>query len=206
MTTAGEAESHAESVGLLASADKETSALVPHRSSTSRRTLSRPTHVVGRFLPGGRLHRGALIGQPPKTLGGRGAFQDTSGVNGALDSEAPFTAVSVVWRRVETPADFVTALPQAVSAATRIRGPAVSLIPKGVQQGVVDGAGAKRHAAAASLARVSEMSARRLVDPRPIVDALRGRARPCDDHCGEQVARDDARAELEQLRAALRAR
>jgi acetolactate synthase-1/2/3 large subunit len=86
----------------------------------------------------------ALIGQPPKTLGGRGAFQDMSGVNGALDSEAPFSAVSVLCRRVETPADIVTALPQAVSAATRIRGPAVSLIPKDVQQGMVDGAGATR--------------------------------------------------------------
>ena len=35
----------------------------------------------------------ALIGQPPTTLDGRGAFQDTSGRNGALDAHALFSAV-----------------------------------------------------------------------------------------------------------------
>src|ERR1700739_1889799 len=34
----------------------------------------------------------ALIGQPPTTLDGHGAFQDTSGVNGALNGEARVSA------------------------------------------------------------------------------------------------------------------
>ena len=42
----------------------------------------------------------ALIGQAPTTLDGRGAFQDTSGRNGALNGEALFSAVSVFCRRV----------------------------------------------------------------------------------------------------------
>ncbi len=42
----------------------------------------------------------ALIGQAPTSLDGRGAFQDTSGRNGALDAEALFSAVSVFCRRV----------------------------------------------------------------------------------------------------------
>src|SRR3954468_1402963 len=42
----------------------------------------------------------ALIGQLPTTLDGRGAFQDTSGRNGALNAEALFGAVSVFCRRI----------------------------------------------------------------------------------------------------------
>src|SRR5258707_2147262 len=34
----------------------------------------------------------ALIGQPPMALDGRGSFQDTSGLNGALNGEALFSA------------------------------------------------------------------------------------------------------------------
>ena len=75
----------------------------------------------------------ALIGQPPTTLDGRGAFQDTSGRNGALDGEALFSAVSVYCRRVMTPEDIVSALPEAVAAA-RTGGPAVLLLPKDIQQ------------------------------------------------------------------------
>jgi len=112
----------------------------------------------------------ALIGQPPTTLDGRGAFQDTSGRNGALDAEALFSAVSVYCRRVVRPADIITALPEAISAA-RTGGPAVLLLPKDIQQSDVG------------------------------LDAL-----PITIIAGEQVARDDARVELEQLRAMLRAR
>src|ERR1700724_2793160 len=59
----------------------------------------------------------ALIGQPPTTLDGRGAFQDTSGRNGALNGEALFAAVSVFCQRVLTPGDIASALPQAIAAA-----------------------------------------------------------------------------------------
>ena len=45
----------------------------------------------------------ALIGQPPTTLDGGGSFQDTSGLNGALDAQALFSAASVYCRRVTRP-------------------------------------------------------------------------------------------------------
>src|SRR6476659_6410716 len=73
----------------------------------------------------------ALIGQAPTSLDGRGAFQDTSGRNGALDAEALFSAVSVYCRRVVNPADIVSALPEAIAAA-KTGGPAVLLLPKNV--------------------------------------------------------------------------
>ena len=76
----------------------------------------------------------ALVGQPPTTLDGRGSFQDTSGRNGSLCAEALFSEISVFCRRVLTPADILTALPEAVAAA-RTGGPAVLLLPKNVQQG-----------------------------------------------------------------------
>src|SRR3954470_15097697 len=78
----------------------------------------------------------ALIGQPPTALDGLGAFQDTSGRNGALDGEALFSAVSVYCRRVLGPTDILTALPEAVAAA-RTGGPAVLLLPKDIQQAEV---------------------------------------------------------------------
>ena len=137
----------------------------------------------------------ALIGQAPTTLDGRGAFQDTSGRNGSLDGEALFRAVSVYCRRVTTVADIVTALPEAVAAA-RTGGPAVLLLPKDIQQ--------------AELHSTNGVSITKPVvhigDPHPIVRALRRVDGPITIIAGEQVARDNARAELEQLRALLRAR
>ena len=79
----------------------------------------------------------ALIGQAPTTLDGRGAFQDTSGRNGALNGEALFSAVSVFCRRVTAPEDIATVLPEAIAAAQR-GGPAVLLLPKNIQQADLD--------------------------------------------------------------------
>src|ERR1700754_3221800 len=79
----------------------------------------------------------ALIGQAPTSLDGRGAFQDTSGRNGALDGEALFSAVSVYCRRVTSACDIMSVLPEAIAAA-RSGGPAVLLLPKDVQQTEVD--------------------------------------------------------------------
>src|SRR6516165_7352294 len=78
----------------------------------------------------------ALIGQPPTTLDGRGAFQDTSGDNGALDAQALFSAVSLYCHRVAGPADIVPALSRAIAAASS-GGPAVLLLPKDIQQAKV---------------------------------------------------------------------
>ena len=79
----------------------------------------------------------ALVGQPPTAMDGRGSFQDTSGRDGSLDAVALFSAVSVYCRRVVDPADIVTALPEAIAAA-RAGGPAVLLLPKDVQQSMID--------------------------------------------------------------------
>jgi acetolactate synthase-1/2/3 large subunit len=140
----------------------------------------------------------ALVGQPPTALDGLGSFQDTSGEGGSLDAHALFSAVSVYCKRVLTPADVLTALPEAIAAA-RTGGPAVLLLPKDIQQGLVDlGVDAASGSLAAHDARVG--------DPHPILDELRSALGPVTIIAGDQVARDDARTELEELRAVLRAR
>jgi acetolactate synthase-1/2/3 large subunit len=139
----------------------------------------------------------ALVGQPPSAMDGDGSFQDTSGRNGSLDAVRVFSAVSVFCRRVTDPADIVTALQQAVEAA-RTGGPAVLLLPKDVQQSLLD----------PSAARLPHypLSRRRTADLQPMVRALRRIHGPVTIIAGEQVARDDARDELEELRSTLRAR
>ena len=142
----------------------------------------------------------ALVGQPATTMDGRGSFQDTSGRNGSMNAEALFSAVSVYCRRVLTPADIVSALPSAIAAA-RTGGPAVLLLPKDIQQakiGINGYGGNDRHGFA--------RPGRRIGDPHAIVRALRRATGPVTIIAGEQVAHDDARAELEELRALLRAR
>lgn len=136
----------------------------------------------------------ALIGQPPTTLDGRGSFQDTSGRNGALNAELLFSAVSVYCRRVVRPEDIVSVLPEAIAAA-RTGGPAVLLLPKDIQQSQVGANGVG-----------VEQATTQLGDPEAIADALRAADGPITIIAGGQVARDDARVELEQLRALLRAR
>nr|WP_090339978.1 thiamine pyrophosphate-binding protein [Mycolicibacterium malmesburyense]CRL68747.1 thiamine pyrophosphate-dependent protein [Mycolicibacterium malmesburyense] len=139
----------------------------------------------------------ALIGQPPTALEGRGAFQDTSGRNGALDAQALFSAVSVHGRRVLTGDDIVTALPAAIEAARTRRGPSVLLLPKDIQQAEVPANGG---------VVVGEHVDPQFGNAHAIARALRRAAGPVTIIAGEQVARDDARAELEALRALLRAR
>src|SRR5436190_16409702 len=136
----------------------------------------------------------ALIGQPPTTLDGRGSFQDTSGRNGALNAEALFAEVSVYCRRVLRPQDIIAALPEAIAAA-RTGGPAVLLLPKDIQQSEIGANGVGVGQATTQLG-----------DPEAIASALRRADGPITIIAGEQVARDDARVELEQLRALLRAR
>jgi acetolactate synthase-1/2/3 large subunit len=141
----------------------------------------------------------ALIGQPPTSLDGRGAFQDTSGRNGALDGEALFSAVSVFCRRVLSPEDVISALPEAVAAANR-GGPAVLLLPKDIQQSDL-AFGASVNGNTNGLATATHLG-----DPQTIAQALRRADGPITIIAGEQVARDDARVELAQLRSMLRAR
>src|SRR6201997_604854 len=141
----------------------------------------------------------ALVGQPATTMDGRGSFQDTSGRNGSLNAEALFSAVSVFCRRVVTPSDIVSALPSAIAAA-RTGGPAVLLLPKDIQQAMVGVNGY-----AGNNLRGIERRGARTGDPHAIVRALRRATGPITIIAGEQVARDDARSELEELRALLRA-
>ena len=137
----------------------------------------------------------ALVGQAPTALDGRGSFQDTSGCNGALDAEALFSTVSVYCRRITSPEQIVTALPEAIAAAWR-GGPAVLLLPKDIQQASLPVNGYVMAAPAPTIAG----------DPWPIARALRRARGPVTIIAGEQLARDDARAELERLRTLLRAR
>src|SRR6201987_2287930 len=141
----------------------------------------------------------ALVGQPATTMDGRGSFQDTSGRNGSLNAEALFSAVSVFCQRVVTPSDIVSALPSAIAAA-RTGGPAVLLLPKDIQQAMVgiNGYGGND-------LRGFERAGGGPADPPAIVRALRRATGPITIIAGEQVARDDARSELEELRALLRA-
>ncbi|HET7740746.1 MAG TPA: thiamine pyrophosphate-binding protein [Mycobacterium sp.] len=135
----------------------------------------------------------ALVGQAPTVMDGQGSFQDTSGLGGSIDAVAVFSAVSVYCRRIVDPADIVTALPEAIAAACS-GGPAVLLLPKDVQQSIIE------------VTDVDDMVAGAWVeDLAPVVDALRCALGPVTIIAGEQVARDDARAELEELRAVLRA-
>ena len=151
----------------------------------------------------------ALIGQTPTTMDGLGSFQDTSGRNGSLDAEAVFSAVSVSCERVLTPDGIVSALPRAI-AATRTGGPAVLLLPKNVQQGYVGipkiEARRNGHSGHNGHNGHSGHAPRPIGNPHAIAQVLRNANGPVTIVVGEQVARDDARAELEALRAVLRAR
>jgi acetolactate synthase I/II/III large subunit len=142
----------------------------------------------------------ALVGQTPTTMDGRGSFQDTSGNNGSLNAEAVFSAVSVSCERVLRPADIAPALTRAIAAA-RTGGPAVLLLPKDIQQGYVDA-----HAHWEAINGNNTQDLHPIGNPQPIVGVLRNATGPVTIIVGEQVARDNARTELEQLRAVLRAR
>lgn len=137
----------------------------------------------------------ALIGQAPAADDGRGPFQDTSGVNGTLDAAALFSAVSVFCQRITSADDIVTALPAALDAATRLNGPAVLLLPKDIQQTLID------TPADGDAADPQPEPA----DLTPVLDLLRSLDGPVTIVAGDQVARDGARTELAQLQHALNA-
>ncbi|OBB29062.1 acetolactate synthase [Mycolicibacterium peregrinum] len=150
----------------------------------------------------------ALVGQPPSTQDGRGSFQDTSGHNGSLNAEALFAEVSVHCRRVLSPDDLRVALPRAVEAALT-GGPAVLLIPKDVQQGYVQkgvqkGSVQKGEVADAPVERIDGHLSP--AQTETISDALGAVDGSVTIIAGEQIARDDARVQLEALRLAVGAR
>jgi acetolactate synthase-1/2/3 large subunit len=73
----------------------------------------------------------ALVGQPPRELEGRGAFQDSSGIGRSVDAKALFGAITKHVVKIENPHEFWEALRGAVQAALSGRpGPAVMLLPR----------------------------------------------------------------------------
>jgi acetolactate synthase-1/2/3 large subunit len=73
----------------------------------------------------------AIVGQPPTKLGGRGAFQDSSGIGRSVNAERLWAAISKYQARITDPARFWRCLDWAVTAAMSGRpGPAVLLIPR----------------------------------------------------------------------------
>src|SRR5262249_2523285 len=59
----------------------------------------------------------AWVGQPPTTLEGRGAFQDSSGIGRSVNAEALWAALSKYRARITRPGDFWPCLVEAVTAA-----------------------------------------------------------------------------------------
>ncbi|MEV0325114.1 thiamine pyrophosphate-binding protein [Micromonospora echinospora] len=145
----------------------------------------------------------AVVGQPPRSLEGRGAFQDTSGLAGSFDAYRLFSTISRYCARVDDPADVAPALADALTATRALPGgPAVLLLPKDVQQAVLTDPppidellAARRTPVAASATR--ERAADRLAE-------LAGE--PVLVIAGDEVARRGARAELAEFVAALDAR
>jgi len=77
----------------------------------------------------------AILGMPPENLEGKGAFQDSSGLNGSLPGEALFsTLASKYFARIDSVEAFPAQLQQAVSAAlTPPFGTSILMIPKNLQ-------------------------------------------------------------------------
>ncbi|MFC9662847.1 thiamine pyrophosphate-binding protein [Nocardia sp. NPDC127606] len=147
----------------------------------------------------------ALIGQPPTSLEGLGAFQDSSGLSESIDAAALFATISKYCARVTDPLELPAQLAAAIAAAES-GGPAVLLIPKDVQQqsmpvpsqqfdAVTDGV---------QLDRASPISPE-AASPHTIATELTcaRRTGKVVIIAGDQVARDDARAELAELVATL---
>ncbi|MER7011655.1 thiamine pyrophosphate-binding protein [Saccharopolyspora sp. NPDC000359] len=137
----------------------------------------------------------ALIGQPPSSLEGRGAFQDQSGLNGSLNGPALFAAVSRFCARVDKPDEIADLLPRAIRTAERERGPAVLLLPKDVQQAWTE---AELVDLPAEEDEPGELDGRVL----RALEAARSSG-PTLVVAGSGVVRADARAELASLAASL---
>lgn len=138
----------------------------------------------------------ALIGQPPRDLEGRGAFQDSSGRAGAFDAVALFSSISRFCARVDDPASVDQLLAAAVEATRAPRGgPAVLLIPKDVQQAPAYGC---RSIVDLLPAAHRTPSGPRAAAARRLVDAVRQDARILVI-AGDGVGHHDARAELAEL-------
>ncbi|GAA2718882.1 MULTISPECIES: thiamine pyrophosphate-binding protein [Streptomyces] len=118
----------------------------------------------------------ALIGQPPRVLEGRGAFQDSSGIGRTVDALGLLRAATKRVAKIEDPADFWPELhAAAVTALTGRPGPVALLLPRDVYDLSVGPRPAdwpvdlERLAAPAAVAREAV---------RPLFEALRTARRP----------------------------
>ncbi|UOT02002.1 thiamine pyrophosphate-binding protein [Rhodococcus opacus] len=139
----------------------------------------------------------ALVGQPPTTLEGMGAFQDTSGLAGSIDATRLFGEVSVYCARVESPLDLERQLAEALAAARR-GGPAVLLLPKDIQQAIGEFPEPPR--------TVSTAPRTTTTDVTRLAEALRDDYGRITVIAGDEVARAGARTELAELAHVLGAR
>ncbi|MDP2332762.1 MAG: thiamine pyrophosphate-binding protein [Reyranella sp.] len=143
----------------------------------------------------------ALVGQPPTSMEGHGAFQDGSGRGGSIDARELFRSVSVHCESLASADELPYALHQALSAALGERpGPAVLLLPKDVQRAKVD-----PHAPAYDLRPSRGRRAPAEDDVKAAAELLAG-ARSVLVIAGDGVARHHARNELAALVERLDAR
>ncbi|MFC8381601.1 thiamine pyrophosphate-binding protein [Nocardia sp. NPDC057272] len=149
----------------------------------------------------------ALIGQPPTSLEGLGAFQDSSGLSESIDAAALFATISKYCARVTDPLELPAQLAAAITAAES-GGPAVLLIPKDVQQQLMPEAVVAQQfdtvAAPSDGVRLDRASPE-ATSPHTIATELTNARRTGKVViiAGDQVARNDARAELAELVATL---
>ncbi|WP_329586471.1 thiamine pyrophosphate-binding protein [Kitasatospora sp. NBC_01250] len=137
----------------------------------------------------------ALVGQPPTTSRGRGAFQDASGRAGSFDMRELFAPVSRFCAWADDPEAVPELLQQALAAAERApRGPAVLLLPKDVQQALVR----PRRPAPATFPAPPAPAPAAAAARRRAAELLRG-ARTVLVIAGEGVAAAGARTELAEL-------
>ncbi|WP_370183473.1 thiamine pyrophosphate-binding protein [Rhodococcus wratislaviensis] len=139
----------------------------------------------------------ALVGQPPTTLEGMGAFQDTSGLAGSIDASRLFGEVSVYCARVDSPLDLERQLAEALAAARR-GGPAVLLLPKDVQQAIGEFPEPRRSVTTTPRTTTTDLTR--------LAEALRDDYGRITVIAGDEVARAGARTELAELAHVLGAR
>ncbi|MCA2209692.1 thiamine pyrophosphate-binding protein [Nocardia rosealba] len=152
----------------------------------------------------------ALVGQPPTSLEGRGAFQDSSGLAESLDAAALFATVSRYCARVTEPAQVPGQLVEAIAAAES-GGPAVLLLPKDIQQQMMPDliaahSNGQRPATVGRAVTVPTTSAIHQHSALAEVATQLAAARRLGKVvviAGDQVARDNARIELAELVEAL---
>jgi acetolactate synthase-1/2/3 large subunit len=143
----------------------------------------------------------ALVGEPPLGQQGRGAFQDTSGRGGAVDAAAVFSAVTPDCTRISEPRQLLPWLERiGGTPVSQWPVPRVLLLAKDLQR-------AELEVPSGLLQRLEPArELRPAPDPQLDLAAQALTASPVVVIAGVEVARRNARAELERLVQCLDAR